>query len=66
MKIVISAGETSGDEHGAELTKALLQLNPQIEITGMGGRSMRKAGVKTFIDSESSASVMGFKDVFVA
>lgn len=66
MKIVISAGETSGDEHGAELTKALLQLNPQIEITGMGGRSMRKAGVKTFIDSESSASVMGFKDVFLS
>ncbi|MEZ4753671.1 MAG: lipid-A-disaccharide synthase [Bdellovibrionota bacterium] len=66
MKIAISAGETSGDEHGAKLALALKDLSPQAELIGMGGRNMRAAGVATFIDSEESASVMGFKDVILS
>ncbi len=43
--IWISAGEASGDMHGALLTKALKRLEPTMELVGMGGPAMREAGV---------------------
>ena len=44
MKIMFSAGEASGDMHGANLAKALRQLDPTIELIGMGGTQMEGAG----------------------
>lgn len=41
----ISAGEASGDMHGALLAKALKQLDPTIDMVGMGGPAMQEAGV---------------------
>lgn len=41
----ISAGEASGDMHGALLVKALKKLDPDMELLGMGGPSMEQAGV---------------------
>ena len=35
-RIFISAGEQSGDMHAAGLLKELLQLSPNLEITGLG------------------------------
>ncbi|MCM0756761.1 lipid-A-disaccharide synthase [Desulfovibrio aminophilus] len=43
--IWISAGEASGDLHGALLAKALLARNPGLSLAGMGGSAMREAGV---------------------
>lgn len=63
MKICISAGELSGDEHAAGVVLAIKKLSPQASISGMGGSKLRSAGVNTVIDSEHSASVMGFGDV---
>ncbi len=63
MKICISAGETSGDEHAAGLVRALKLLLPQAEFSGMGGSKLRAEGVNTVVDCEKSASVMGFGDV---
>ncbi len=59
-RIFISAGETSGDEHAAQVVRALKNRHPELSFSGMGGTKMRAAGVHTIIDSEISASVMGF------
>ncbi|MBW8005608.1 MAG: lipid-A-disaccharide synthase, partial [candidate division NC10 bacterium] len=36
-KIFIVAGEASGDLHGADLTRALVTLDPEVTVVGMGG-----------------------------
>ena len=46
MKIMLSAGEVSGDVHGANLAKAILQMEPATELIGFGGKRMQKAGVR--------------------
>ena len=40
MKIMFSAGEASGDTHGASVAKALSQIDSNIEMFGMGGTLM--------------------------
>ncbi len=50
MKIMFSAGEASGDMHGAMLANALRTLDPQIELIGMGGRQMAQSGVRILYD----------------
>lgn len=44
MRIFISAGEPSGDLHGANLARALRALNPNVECVGFGGERMTAAG----------------------
>lgn len=46
VKIMISAGEASGDLHGANLAKAIKSLCPEAELFGMGGAKMANAGVE--------------------
>ncbi|MCH4166237.1 MAG: lipid-A-disaccharide synthase [Megasphaera sp.] len=50
MKIMFSAGEASGDLHGAHLAQAFRTLDPSIELIGMGGNCMAKAGVRIIYD----------------
>ena len=45
-KIMISAGEASGDLHGSGLVRELLKLQPDLEISGIGGDKMRQQGVR--------------------
>lgn len=44
MHLFISAGEPSGDLHGANLVRALKARHPGITITGFGGDRMEAAG----------------------
>lgn len=44
MHIFISAGEPSGDLHGASLARAIQKLAPNVTLTGFGGERMRAAG----------------------
>ena len=44
-KIFLVTGETSGDIHGAHLALALRELNPAVELIGVGGSRMLAAGV---------------------
>jgi lipid-A-disaccharide synthase len=60
--IMILAGEISGDAHAAEVVERIWQLNPDIEISGMGLGEMKKAGVDVFYDS-SNIAVMGLFEV---
>jgi lipid-A-disaccharide synthase len=46
MRVFISAGEPSGDLHGAHLAQAIWETNSQLVIEGFGGPRMRQAGVR--------------------
>src|SRR5262249_25963153 len=46
MLIFFSAGEPSGDLHGANLIRALRRLHPGIECVGYGGERMEAAGCR--------------------
>jgi lipid-A-disaccharide synthase len=58
----ISAGEPSGDLHGAHLIEELLTLRPELKIGAVAGPRMRKFPIQEFFQMES-LSVMGFIDV---
>ena len=61
-RIVIIAGESSGDFHSASLILALKKINPEIEISEIGGQRMRAAGADIYFDI-SELSIIGFTDV---
>ena len=44
-KIFISAGESSGDIHGANLMRCLLEKDPNITFYGLGRENMLQAGL---------------------
>jgi lipid-A-disaccharide synthase len=46
MRIFISAGEPSGDIHGANLIRALRRQRPDLDIVGFGGEHMAEAGAQ--------------------
>jgi lipid-A-disaccharide synthase len=56
-RILIVAGEASGDLHGARLVEALRRLKPHLTVEGMGGAQMRKAGVNLLADAGGTAVV---------
>ncbi len=58
-RIMIVAGEASGDLHGANLVKALKEADPAVEVFGVGGHRMREAGVDVCFDSSLVAVVGG-------
>lgn len=61
MKLFISAGEASADQHGAHLLRELRALTP-VDVRGVGGERMRSAGLLPWVTSEE-LSVMGFVEV---
>lgn len=62
LKIMISAGEASGDRLGAGLARSLSRLHPGVEILGMGGDEMADAGVR-LVQHASEVAVVGFVEV---
>ena len=56
-RILIVAGEASGDLHGARLVEALRRLTPRLTVEGMGGAEMQKAGVTLLADAGDTAVV---------
>jgi lipid-A-disaccharide synthase len=63
-KIIIVAGETSGDIHAANLVKELKSLHPNLALEGLGGPKMAEAGVTLYQDMTKIA-VMGFIEVLL-
>jgi len=61
-KIMFSAGEVSGDLHGAAIAKALKKIQPESKLFGFGGEKMRAAGVDILYDMKDY-NVMGFWEV---
>ena len=63
-KILIIAGEASGDLHGSHLVKEMLSLDPSLHVYGVGGEKMKNAGVELIADSKEMA-VVGITEVLL-
>lgn len=61
-KVFISAGEASGDMHGARLLGALQKLSPGITAAGVGGQALAGAGMEILCPSEE-LTMMGFSEL---
>jgi len=60
--IMIVAGEASGDLHGSNLVKAMLDREPSLKFFGMGGRRLEDAGVQ-LVAHASDMAVVGLTEV---
>ncbi|MGH7300248.1 MAG: lipid-A-disaccharide synthase [Candidatus Rokuibacteriota bacterium] len=61
-RIMLVAGEASGDVHGAALCRALTAAAPGARLFGMGGERMAAAGLDVLADIRDTA-VVGFSEV---
>jgi lipid-A-disaccharide synthase len=63
-KIMIVAGEASGDAHGARLVRALRDAAPgrEFEFFGAAGQAMREAGVEAVVPADGLA-VVGIPEI---
>ncbi len=62
VRILISAGEASGEMYGAQLIDALQRHDPSLEFFGVGGDRMRAAGCDTVVDARD-LSVVGITEI---
>ena len=60
--LLVIAGETSGDQHGAAMLRILREDFPDLPVFGVGGDHMRAAGVQTLFDVEA-LNVVGLVEV---
>ncbi|MEJ7618761.1 MAG: lipid-A-disaccharide synthase [Pyrinomonadaceae bacterium] len=67
VRLMIVAGEASGDAHGAALAAALRQQAPGVAFDFFGGtgRKMRAAGVRTVVGTDD-LSITGLLEIGVA
>lgn len=61
-RILIVAGEASGDLHASNLVKAIKDIYPQVEFFGLGGNRLKEQGVDLYFDIVDLA-VVGFFEV---
>jgi lipid-A-disaccharide synthase len=61
-RILIVAGEASGDLHGSKLVKESLLIDPDLTFFGIGGRKMREEGVEILVDA-SEMAVVGLVEI---
>jgi len=63
-KILMVAGEVSGDLHGAHLMEAILRIDPEVQFFGVGGEHLGRMGMKLLYHSQS-LSVVGITEVLL-
>ena len=63
-KVMIVAGEASGDLHGGNLVREMRRIDPSISFYGVGGERMRTEGVELLADAADMA-VVGLTEVFL-
>ncbi|WP_322520956.1 lipid-A-disaccharide synthase [Guyparkeria halophila] len=61
-RLLIAAGEASGDMYAAELMPRLVERLPGLTAFGLGGAQSRAAGIETIVDMDQ-VSVMGLVEV---
>ncbi|MDF2867379.1 MAG: lpxB [Gammaproteobacteria bacterium] len=61
-RILIVAGEASGDLHGAKLVREIRQDNPLCSFVGIGGTQLAAAGMEIIVNSDQLA-VVGLSEV---
>lgn len=63
LRVLLVAGEPSGDLHGAALVRALRVRVPDLEVVGVGGPQLRAEGMRVLVATEHVAT-MGFTETF--
>jgi len=63
-KIMLVAGEVSGDLHGAYLVEAIHRIDSEIQFFGMGGKELERMGMKLLYHSQD-LSVVGITEVLL-
>lgn len=58
-RILIIAGENSGDLHGSNLIKQLLRLQPNLDIHAIGGSQMEEAGAHLLFNIVERLAIIG-------
>lgn len=61
-RVMVIAGEASGDLHGSGVVRELKRLTPDVEVYGIGGDLMQKEGMELAYHI-SQTSFMGFVEV---
>ncbi len=61
-RLMIVAGEVSGDQHAARLVRDLRSVRGDVDVFGIGGEALRREGVRTIVDAREMA-VLGFFEV---
>ncbi|MEO2169953.1 MAG: lipid-A-disaccharide synthase, partial [bacterium] len=62
-RVLMVAGEASGDLRGAELIDEMRLRVPDVQVSGVGGERLRAAGMDILVGSED-LSIMGITEVF--
>ena len=62
MKLMVVAGEASGDRHAARLVDGLRELEPTIEVFGSGGEELRARGADLLVDVRD-VNIIGVPEV---
>jgi lipid-A-disaccharide synthase len=60
--IFVSAGDPSADFPGKNLIDEILNIAPDLDVFGLGGPMMQKAGLESMVD-HSDLAVMGFWEI---
>jgi lipid-A-disaccharide synthase len=63
-KILLVAGEVSGDLHGSHLVEAIQRIEPEVQFFGVGGESLKRRGMKLLYPAHS-LSVVGITEVIL-
>ncbi len=61
-RLMLIAGEHSGDMHAARILSELRKRHPDMQCTGIGGQRCRDAGMETLYDLDDMA-VMGLTEI---
>ena len=61
-KLLVIAGEASGDLHGGNVILELNKIRPDVELIGTGGKILTSAGVRLYYRVEDMA-VIGIWEV---
>ncbi|MCG8589332.1 MAG: lipid-A-disaccharide synthase [Proteobacteria bacterium] len=54
-RVLVAAGDVSGDQHAAELVAALTVRRPDLECFGLGGPELQKAGMELVVHQRDLA-----------
>lgn len=62
LRVMVVAGEASGDRHAARLVDGLRELAPAVEVFGAGGDELRSRGAELLVDVRD-VNLIGVTDV---
>jgi len=63
LTLMFIAGEVSGDIHAGRLLQTIKARHPEVQAFGIGGKTLRDAGMEVLVD-DSDMAVVGLTEIF--